>query len=106
MLTGKLPFDETFLSSHKNQSVFIPVMIHNQNIPVWVNGAIQKAVEKDPKKRYENISKFIYDLSHPNAVFLSNVSKPLLDKNPVFFWKIFTVLLLIINLILLFLLVP
>jgi len=106
MLTGKLPFDETFLSSHKNQSVFIPVMIHNQNIPVWVNGAIQKAVEKDPKKRYENISKFIYDLSHPNAVFLSNFSKPLLDKNPVFFWKIFTVLLLIINLILLFLLVP
>jgi len=102
MLTGKLPIEERFLSPHKSKSVFIPVMTHNTEIPVWVNGAIQKAVEKDPKKRYENISKFIYDLSHPNPAFLSKETIPLLEKNPIAFWQTVTILFFILNLILIF----
>ena len=32
-------------------------------------------------------SEFIYDLSHPNKDFLNKTRPPLIERNPVIFWK-------------------
>ena len=52
-----------------------------------VDDAIHKAVHPDPFQRYEEISEFIYDLHHPNTAFLNKTRPPLIERNPVAFWK-------------------
>jgi hypothetical protein len=44
-------------------------------------------VHPDPFERHEVLSEFIYDLSHPNKDFLNKTRPPLIERNPVIFWK-------------------
>jgi hypothetical protein len=44
-------------------------------------------VHPNPYKRYEDLSEFIFDLRHPNQAFLNKTRPPLLERNPVAFWK-------------------
>ena len=45
--------------------------------------------------RYEELSEFVFDLHHPNAEFLNKTRPPLIDRNPVIFWKIVSFVLLL-----------
>jgi hypothetical protein len=38
-------------------------------------------------QRYEEVAEFAYDLRHPNREFLNRRSPPLIERNPVVFWK-------------------
>lgn len=49
-------------------------LMHNPNLPIWIDGAIRKACNLDYSKRYEALSEFLYDLEHPNSKFL-NIQK-------------------------------
>ena len=42
-------------------------------------------VHPEPLQRYEALSEFVHDLRHPNADLLRRT--PLMDRNPVLFWK-------------------
>jgi len=44
-------------------------------------------VHPDPAKRYGELSEFVYDLRHPNRAFLHKTRQPLLERNPVAFWR-------------------
>jgi len=44
-------------------------------------------VHPDPNKRYSELSEFVYDLRHPNAAYLERTRAPLLERNPVAFWR-------------------
>ena len=67
-----------------------------------MDDAIRKAVQPDPLQRYDDLSEFIYDLHHPNQAFLNKTRPPLIERNPVVFWKsVSFVLLLVIILALL-----
>ena len=63
------------------------VLNEEREIPAWVDDAIRKAVEPDPFERYEVLSEFVYDLHHPNNEFLNKTRPPLIERNPVIFWK-------------------
>ena len=41
----------------------------------------------DPWKRYEALSEFLHDLRYPNAAFVNSASAPLIERNPLLFWK-------------------
>jgi hypothetical protein len=49
------------------------------------------------------LSEFLYDLRHPNRALVAGGSRPLIERNPVAFWKLVAGVLLLINLVLLFL---
>lgn len=91
MLTGKLPYgvEVAKTSNRKEQKKlqYSSVLKYNQEIPVWVDGTIKKAIHPDPFKRYEELSEFMFDLSHPNKEFLKEKRPPLLERDPVVFWK-------------------
>ncbi len=70
-------------------------------VPVWIDETLKKALEPDPYKRYGELSEFIYDLRHPNQAFLNKSRPPLLERNPVLFWKMISFILTIIILLLL-----
>jgi hypothetical protein len=44
-------------------------------------------VHPDPYKRYESLSEYTFDLRHPNAKYLNSSATPLIERNPLLFWK-------------------
>jgi serine/threonine protein kinase len=91
MLSGRLPYGASVArtSSHADQRklVYQSVLDAKSTIPAWVDDAIRKAVYPDPSKRYDELSEFIFDLRHPNEAFLRKGRQPLIERNPLVFWK-------------------
>ncbi|MCG2576698.1 bifunctional serine/threonine-protein phosphatase/kinase [Dechloromonas sp. XY25] len=104
MLSGKLPYGVEVAKSRtkaaQKKLAYQSVLNEEREIPAWVDDAIRKAVEPDPFARYEELSEFVFDLHHPNAEFLNKTRPPLIDRNPVVFWKSvsFVLLLMVIAL--------
>ena len=73
------------------------------DIPLWVDGAIRKIVKRKPTNRYEEISEFIHDLSYPNKEFTEAAHTPLIERNPLGFWKGLAILSLLTNILFLLL---
>jgi len=108
MLTGKLPYGD---QSDKNldwraisKIKYISALQHNPMIPLWLDGAIEKAVRIDHRLRYDSFSEFYHDLTHPNESFMKN-SMPLLEKDPITVWRSIAAILFVTNLILIYLLI-
>ena len=106
MLTGKLPYGaEAARMRTKSQFGklrYNSALDDNRAVPAWVDGVLEKAVNLDPNKRYESLSEFVFDLRHPNNKYLRSTAPPLLERNPLLFWKCLT---LILSCIVLFLLI-
>lgn len=105
MLCGKLPYGTQVAKcrtkSSQNKLRYTSVLDDKREIPAWIDGALKKALHPTPYKRYDEITEFIYDLRHPNKEFLNKVRPPLIERNPVVFWKSVSLILAIIILILL-----
>ncbi|NOR68948.1 MAG: protein kinase [Methylomarinum sp.] len=82
---------------------YVPSFHKNAMVPYWIDGALRKATLIEPQGRYEALSEFIYDLSNPNKAFLKSAdSLPLIERNPLVFWKTMAGLLFLSNLVLLY----
>ncbi|RBP47639.1 serine/threonine protein phosphatase PrpC [Roseimicrobium gellanilyticum] len=71
----------------------------NPNIPPWLEAVILRAVARNPQRRYQHYSEFIYDLAHPEKVepFFED-DAPLLERNPLGFYKAGFYILLLLTL--------
>ena len=91
MLSGRLPYGAQVAKARTKAAQrrlnYISVMDEDREIPLWIDEAIRKAVHSNPYNRYEELSEFIFDLRHPNKKFLSKTLPPLMERNPVLFWK-------------------
>lgn len=105
LLTGKLPYGDNDNLRAARRLKYAPASQHNPHIQPWVDGALRKAVHPDPSKRYDTLSEFLYDLSRPNPKFTHVTHQPLMERNPLAFWKGSAALLLVLNLVLLYLLI-
>lgn len=91
MLTGKLPYG-TQVSQARTKAAqwklnYNSTLNNDREIPAWIDEALRKAVHPNPYKRYEELSEFLFDLRHPNKAFINKSRPPLLERNPVVFWK-------------------
>ena len=68
-------------------------MIGGQFVPPAWTQMLAKALNPLPAKRQEVISEFIHDLTAPGAQFHQQRTTPLIERNPVLFWKCSTALL-------------
>lgn len=91
MLTGNLPYGSQVARarsrSQQRKLKYKSALDENREVPIWVDGALRKAVHSDPRGRYEEISEYIYELRHPNMNYVNTSSAPLLERNPLLFWK-------------------
>jgi len=103
MLTGKHPYGKGFKSTRQiSKSRYIPAHTENKDVQDWVDGALSKAVRKDRARRYETLSEFIVDLTRPNLALTKSQDRPLLEKNPVAFWRGLSLILFAIIMVLLY----
>ena len=95
MLTGKLPYGAAVAQartrSQFNKLVYRPASHRDREMPVWIDGTLERAVHPNPAKRYDSLSEFLADLRHPNPNYLSTSSTPLIERNPLLFWKSTTI---------------
>ena len=105
MLTGKLPYGAEVAKcktkAAQNKLMYDSLRYENREIPAWVDDAIRKAAHPNPYKRYEDLTEFIFDLRHPNQAFLNKTRQPLLERNPLAFWKGVSFILALIIIVLL-----
>lgn len=91
MLCGRLPYGAQVAKARtktaQNKLMYHSVLDADREIPAWIDEALRKAVQPDPGKRYEELSEFLFDLRHPNKAFLNKRRAPLMERNPVLFWK-------------------
>ena len=91
MLTGRLPYGaEVAKSRTKSQQrklEYASALQGNREIPAWIDQVLRKAVHPDPYKRYDELSEYVYDLRHPSEKFSKAAPTPLIERNPVLFWK-------------------
>jgi hypothetical protein len=52
-----------------------------------MDGALRRAVHPDPYKRYDSLSEFTFELRNPNAKYGNSSVTPLMERNPLLFWK-------------------
>jgi serine/threonine protein phosphatase PrpC len=97
MLTGRLPYGAQVARARTrsdfNRLVYGPASHGGRNIPIWVDRTLERAVHPNPFKRYDSLSEFLFDLRHPNTKYLTTSSTPLIERNPVLFWKCTTLVL-------------
>jgi serine/threonine protein kinase len=73
----------------------------NPAIPPWLESVVLRAVAADPTHRYQNFSEMAFDLDHPGKVVpYHRKDAPLLERNPLRFYKGLSLVLLLICLVL------
>lgn len=108
MLTGQHPYGpalEKALSLRDFSLLrYQPSYEHNPLIPPWVDGALRKACAIDPKNRYEALSEFEYDLTHPNDKYLLTQPLTQVVNRSLIAWKVVSIVLFVVVIVLLILL--
>jgi len=102
MLSGKFAYGvniaRTSTKQHQNKLMYDSLY---PKTPIWIDETLKKVLQLDPYNRYEHLSEFIYDLNNPNPKFLNKKRPPVIERNPVAFWKGVSFVLLILNVYLL-----
>lgn len=105
MLSGRLPFGtdvaKATTKAAQRRLMYRSLLDEEREIPAWFDETMKKATHPDPERRYQELSEFVYDLSHPNEAYLRRTRPPLLERNPVRFWKAVAAGLVIIVMVLL-----
>ena len=104
MLTGHLPYAQPPTARNLKRLRYRSARRFNPEIPDWMDGALQKAVQLDPARRHARLSELIHDLSQPNDALRPDTPLPLIERNPLGFWRTLALLSLAANLLLLILL--
>ena len=105
MLTGRLPYGRGFASARDVARLgYVHAPSVRDDIPVWMDAAVAKAVHKQPAQRTDALSALVEDLRRPNANLGYDRPRPLLDRNPTAVWRTIAVVLFAINVVLLYLL--
>ncbi len=91
MLSGRLPYGTEVAKSRTKAAQrklnYHSVLDDEREIPAWIDETLRKALHPNPYKRYEELSEFTYDLRHPNKAFINKTRPPLMERNPLLFWK-------------------
>jgi len=100
MLTGKLPYklcNSLYLGAQRGHKWdYTSSLRHRQDIPLWLDNALENACHADVKLRYQSMSEFVADLNTPNQQSVEKArSAPLLERDPLQFWRILSVVLAI-----------
>ena len=99
MLTGRLPYGaavtRTRSPSEQRRLRYVTARQYNPDVPEWMDEAIRRAVHPDPLKRCQALSEFEYDLRTPKSIRQPGYV-PLVERNPLLFWKIVSLVLTLI----------
>ncbi|RKF20489.1 bifunctional protein-serine/threonine kinase/phosphatase [Alginatibacterium sediminis] len=91
MLSARLPYGAQVPKSRtraaQNKLAYVSVLDDEREIPIWVDETLRKALHPKPNHRYQEISEFLLELRQPSEDFLKRKHLPIMERNPLLFWK-------------------
>ena len=97
MLTGRLPYGDAVPRARTRAAQrrlrYASALTVRPLLPVWVDEALRRAVHPDPERRYTALSAFVHDLRHPNPAFTDGRRASLLERDPLLFWRLLSLVL-------------
>jgi len=104
-LTSRLPYGEVEPFQQPSFRSARPLTALNPHAPPWLEAIVARAIAVDRAQRYETYSEMLFELENPAKVRpFHRPGAPLLERNPLLFYKIGFFVLLAVCLVLLFLL--
>lgn len=104
MLSGRLPYGADVARARSRAAQlrlnYVSVLDRERELPAWIDGVLSRALHPDPAERTPELSEFTHVLRHPPASAAHQARLPLLERNPLAFWKGLCVVQLIVILIL------
>ena len=101
MITGSLPYGKGLTSAAMIKKLrYRSATWLRNDVPLWMDAALEAAVTLDPDKRTDALSALTTDLRKPNSALLPLRGRPLLEQNPLLFWKLISLFLLILVVVL------
>jgi serine/threonine protein kinase len=104
MLSGRLPYGTEIAkcrtAAAQKKLVYKSVLDDEREIPIWIDHTLKKSVHINPYKRYSEFSEFLYDLRHPSRAFITATRPPLLERNPLMFWQLLSLILAVVVVVL------
>lgn len=99
-LTNKYPYGEIEPFQNPTFKQAKSPKIYNKNIPDWLESVILRSIVVDENLRYENYTIMDYEIDNPNKVKpFFDKNTPLLQRDPLKFYKFGFFFLLILNFI-------
>jgi serine/threonine protein phosphatase PrpC len=99
LLTGRLPYGADLARARtraaQRRLVYQSVLDGRGDLPRWIDEVLRKATQVDPLRRHAEPAELAHALRHPDADWLQRTRPPLLERNPVRFWQMVSVLLLV-----------
>ena len=92
MLTGRLPYG-TKVAGLRTRAALTRLRYasalndESRPIPSWIDAVLERAVHPNPLKRQAVLSEFVHDLQQPSASTLARRRPPLIERNPLMFWR-------------------
>lgn len=109
MLSGELPYGLDAARVRQIHDLrrlrYVPLRHHRAELPSWLDAVLAKALSPVAGKRQEVVSEFAFDLKSPGNEFRRQRRVPLVERDPVLFWKCLSASLLFWVFVLLFLLI-
>lgn len=106
MLSGRLPYGAEAARARSRAAQlrlsYVSVLDREREIPAWIDGVLSRALHPDPQSRTPELSEFTYALRHPADAAGRSERLPLLERNPVAFWKGLCLILAIVIVVLSF----
>ncbi|MGK0289227.1 MAG: serine/threonine protein phosphatase PrpC [bacterium] len=99
MLTGEYPYGEIEKGDEHNKKRYKDTSKLKPEVPLWLDTIVKKAVQKKSENRYESVSEILFYLNHPQAVIVTPEKLSLIEKDPLVFWKVCTLLFFLLNLV-------
>ena len=89
MLTGRLPYGTQAARARslvaQARLAYVPVVTPDQDLPVWIDDTLARALHPDPSQRFEALSEFLQGLRQPIAAL--GTRRPLCERHPLRFWQ-------------------
>ena len=100
-LTGKFPYGEIEPFQTPSFKQAKSPKKHNNNIPLWLESIILRAISIDDEIRYKNYSNMLFEVDNSDKVKpFFNANASLMEKNPVMVYKVGFYLMLLVNVVL------
>ena len=97
MLTGHLPYGAAMARvrtrAEAKRQQYRSAVDDERHLPGWMDAALQKACHPLPEKRFEALSEFVAALRRPAGELDLQRRTPLIERNPLRFWKGLSILL-------------
>ncbi|MBV2133068.1 bifunctional protein-serine/threonine kinase/phosphatase [Pseudomonas sp. MAP12] len=104
LLTGHFPYGEVEAFQQPPNRAPTPASRYRPDLPAWLDESLQKALANNPAQRFETSEEWLLALDQGERRAQDLPARPLLEREPLKFWRGLALLSLLVNLALLVLL--